>query len=60
MNMSSTDIATLIVEKILPKYFNYVHSSTEHNPDGSFSITYTEKTEKIYNEIVKLIENEKT
>lgn len=56
--MNNIEKATYIVEKIVAKNLNFVVNYTEYNEDGSFSIHYTERTQKMFDEILNLLENE--
>ncbi len=56
--MDKEELAEYILSKIIGKHFQYVSTYTEFNEDGSVSIVKTEKSEAIYNDILKLLENE--
>ena len=54
--MDKEELATEIVERILPKFLQFTLNYTEHNQDGSFTVTRTERAEAIYKDILKLLE----
>lgn len=54
--MNKEEISLEIVQKILPKHLQFVVSYTEYNEDGSFSIQLSDRAEAIYNDILKLLE----
>ena len=56
--MDINQIATHIVEKILPNHLQFVVHYIEHESDGSVSIQYTERTQKIFNEIIQILEKQ--
>jgi hypothetical protein len=53
-------IAQHIVEKIISKHLTFTYSFTEMNEDGSISFQRTERAEAIYNDILKLLEENET
>ena len=54
--MKEIIITETIVEKILPKYFQFVITQTEVLEDGSRVHNYTEKVQELYNDIIKELE----
>lgn len=48
------ELAMALVEN-LKNHFNWVHSYTETNEDGSFSVLNTEKTDKIFDDFYKIL-----
>jgi hypothetical protein len=57
--MDNEELAQYITEVIIPKYLQFTINYTEHNQDGSFTVTRTERAEAIYNDILKLLEENK-
>ena len=55
---TNLELTEHILEKILPKYFVFRLYQTEYNEDGSVSTLYTEKSQEIFNEIYKTLEND--
>lgn len=54
--MKEIIITETIIEKILPKYFQFVITQTEVLEDGSRVHNYTEKVQELYNDIIKELE----
>ncbi len=50
--MKEVIITETIIEKILPKYFQFVIKQTEAHEDGSRTTNYTEKVQELYNDII--------
>lgn len=54
--MKEIIITETIIEKILPKYFQFVIKQNGTNEDGSRVHNYTEKVQELYNDIIKELE----
>jgi len=54
--MDREQIAAYIVEKILPRHLSFAVTYTEYLEDGSVSLQYTERSQKIFDEIVNILE----
>lgn len=54
--MNKEQIAANIVEKILPKYFQFILWESEISEEGVFHKNYPEKIQNIFNDIINLLE----
>ena len=54
--MDKEELATEIVERILPKYFQFILWESEISEEGVFHKNYTEKIQNIFNDIINLLE----
>jgi len=56
--MDKLEQAKQILEEVLPKYFTFRLFVTETNQDGSFTQLYTEKSDEIFKDLLKILEKE--
>lgn len=54
--MDNEELATEILEKVIGKHLSFVITETEFNMDGSISTIYSTRAQNIYNDILKLLE----
>jgi len=54
--MNKEELATEIVEKILPRYFQFILWESEISEEGVFYKSYPEKIQNIFNDIINLLE----
>lgn len=54
--MDKEEIALEIVTKILPKHLSFTVYYTEQTEEGSFNKELTERSQKIFDEILNLLE----
>jgi len=58
MNEKNLEVATHILENILPLHFNWFLSCKEVAEDGSVSVLYTDKSDTILNDILQVLDKE--
>ena len=58
--MNKEELATEILEKVIGKHLSFVITETEFNMDGSISTIYSTRAQNIYNDILKLLEENET
>ena len=58
--MDNEELATEILEKVIGKHLSFVITETEFNMDGSISTIYSTRAQNIYNDILKLLEENET
>lgn len=57
--MENEDKAEHIVNKIIPKFFDFVVKCNIFNEDGSITIEYTERAQGLYDDILKYLDSGK-
>lgn len=55
--MNKEELATEIVEKILPRYFQFILWESEISEEGVFYKSYPEKIQNLHTEIFNLLKN---
>jgi hypothetical protein len=56
MEDKNLEVATDILEKVLPLHFNWFLTCREVAEDGSVSVLYTTKSDSILNDLLKVLE----
>lgn len=54
--MDKEQIAMEILENVVAKELQFILNFTEHNEDGSFSTVLSDRSQRIVNGIVKVLE----
>lgn len=55
--MDNEELATEIIERILPKYFQFILWESEISEEGAFHKNYPEKIQNLHTEIQDLLKN---